>query len=167
MRLPHPSPDPTGPGQESVWRFPRPSIAQPVRHHLRILFDGRVLAETTSGVRTIETSHPPSFYFPPEDVDFSMLEEVDRSSFCEWKGQARYFDVVSGERRAEQAAWAYPRPTRPFALIQDYIAFYPGLMDECTVDGETAVPQPGRFYGGWITSAVAGPFKGPPGTEHW
>ena len=163
MSLPHPVPDPILPGQESVWSFPRPSVAQAVDHHLKVVFDGRVLAETHAGVWTIETSHPPTFYFPPDDVDLSLLVESGRGSFCEWKGQARYFDVG----RVGGAAWSYPDPTRSFAIIRDHIAFYPGLMEACFVDGEQAVPQAGRFYGGWITSKVAGPFKGPPGTEWW
>jgi uncharacterized protein (DUF427 family) len=167
MKLPHPIPDATLPGQESVWSYPRPSVAQPVRDHLRVMLDGRVLAETSEGVRTIELSHPPSFYFPPQDVDRSMLVATGRSSFCEWKGDARYFDVLAGGRRIANAAWSYPAPSASFGIIRDFIAFYPGLMDECTVNGEIAVPQPGRFYGGWITFKVAGPFKGPPGTEYW
>lgn len=167
MRLPHPEPDAAGPGQESVWRYPRPAVAERVANHLEVVFDGRTLAETRAGVRTIETSHPPTFYFPPGDVDQTMLEAVAGGSFCEWKGNARYYDIVSSGRRAARAAWAYPAPTASFAIIRDHVAFYPALMDACFVDGEQAVPQPGRFYGGWITPRVAGPFKGPPGTEFW
>ena len=165
--LPHPVPDPCLPGQESVWSFPRPSIAQPVSHHLKVLYDGRVLAETRAGVRTIETSHPPTYYFPPGDVDLSLLRASNRRSLCEWKGEARYFDIVSGGRISRNAAWTYPKPTPSFALIKDFIAFYPQPMDLCLVDGETVLPQAGPFYGGWITSAIAGPFKRPPGTERW
>ena len=165
--LPHPATNPITLGQESVWTFPRPSIAQAVEHHLRVVFDGRVLAETRAGVRTIETSHPPTFYFPAGDVDLTMLEEAGGGSVCEWKGRARYWDVVSGGRRVAGAAWSYPRPTATFAIVRDHIAFYPGLMEACFVDGERAEPQAGRFYGGWITSGLAGPFKGPAGTEWW
>ena len=155
------------PGQESVWDFPRPSIAQPVANRLKVIFDGKVLAETVRGVRTIETSHPPTYYFPPEDVDLDLLVANPRRSFCEWKGQARYFDVVSGQKRAEAAAWSYGQPTKPFSNIRDYIAFYPALMDACFVDDELAQPQPGDFYGGWITSKFVGPFKGEFGTQDW
>lgn len=166
-QLPHPVPDPCQPGQESVWSFPRPSIAQPVRNHLKIIFEGRVLAETSAGIRTIETSHPPTYYFPPTDVDLTCLRESSSTSFCEWKGQARYFDVVSHGKTSRNAAWSYPRPTPDFEAIRDYIAFYPQHMDQCLVDGEIVIPQAGQFYGGWITSTLAGPFKGPPGTERW
>ncbi|OYY72087.1 DUF427 domain-containing protein [Sphingomonas sp. 28-63-12] len=164
----HPSPDLVRPGQESVWDYPRPAIAELTDVHLRILFDGRVLAETRHGVRTLETSHPPSYYFPPVDVDQAMLALAGGSaSICEWKGQARYLDVVGPTRRANRVGWAYPAPTRAFACLTDHIAFYAGPMDACFVNGEKVTPQPGGFYGGWITSAVAGPFKGPPGTQFW
>ena len=138
-----------------------------MRNHLKIIYNGRVLAETTAAVRTIETSHPPTYYFPPADVDLSMLLESSSRSICEWKGQARYFDIQSGDKTSRNAAWAYAHPTTSFALIKSFIAFYPKAMDLCLVDDEAVVPQAGTFYGGWITSAVAGPFKGPPGTERW
>jgi uncharacterized protein (DUF427 family) len=138
-----------------------------MRNHLKIIYNGKVLAETTAGVRTIETSHPPTYYFPPGDVDRSLLRESTRRSMCEWKGQARYFDLVSGDRTSPSAVWTYPHPTPSFAAIKDFIAFYPQPMDLCLVDGEAVVPQAGTFYGGWITSAFAGPFKGAPGTERW
>lgn len=166
-KLAHPVPDSCLPGQESVRSFPRPSIAQPVLNHLKIIYDGRLLAETTAAVRTIETSHPPTYYFPPADVDLSLLRESSSRSICEWKGQARYFDIGSGDKTSRNAAWAYQHPTTSFVLIKDFIAFYPQAMDLCLVDGEAVVPQGGTFYGGWITSAVAGLFKGPPGTELW
>ncbi len=164
----HPDPDPTRPGQESVWDYPRPAIAQLTDAHLKIVFEGRVLAETRLGVRTLETSHPPSYYFPPADVDQAMLALAGGgSSICEWKGQARYFDVIGPTRRLSRVGWAYPAPTPAFDMLRDHIAFYAAPMDACFVDGERVMPQPGGFYGGWITSAVAGPFKGPPGTQFW
>lgn len=164
----HPTPDPIRPGQESVWDYPRPAIAELTDAHLRIMFEGRVLAETRNGVRTLETSHPPSYYFPPDDVDQAMLALAGGgSSICEWKGQARYFDVIGPTRRLSRVGWAYPAPTRAFEMLRDHIAFYAAPMDACFVDGEQVTPQPGGFYGGWITSAVAGPFKGPPGTQFW
>lgn len=162
-----PVPDPVQPGQESVWSYPRPAIAEPCRHHLRIEHRGRIVAETRRGVRTLETSHPPSYYFPPEDVDQALLVPAPGRSLCEWKGAARYFDVVIGPDRFERAAWSYDSPTAPFAMLKGFIAFYPAPFDRCLVDGEPARPQEGGFYGGWITSHVAGPFKGPPGTRFW
>jgi uncharacterized protein (DUF427 family) len=161
--LNHPAPDPVEPGQESVWAFPRPSVAQAIDAHLRVMLDGRTIAETRRGVRTIETSHPPTYYFPAGDIAPGALRAVSGSSFCEWKGSAIYFDVVSGDVVRSKAAWAYPDPTLSFAIIRDHVAFYAAAMDACFVNDELVVPQPGGFYGGWITSTVAGPFKGIPG----
>jgi len=162
-----PTPDPTGPGQESVWDFPRPSIAQASDAHLVVILAGRTIAETRRGVRTIETSHPPSYYFPREDIAANVLRPGTGSSFCEWKGAATYFDVVVGDQARPRAAWSYAKPRAPFAIIRDHIAFYAAAMDACFVDGEQVLPQPGGFYGGWITSRVAGPFKGVPGSLGW
>ena len=160
-------PDPVRPGQESVWSYPRPAIAQATAAHIVIQLGGVVIADTRRAVRTLETSHPPSYYIPPADVLPGALIPAEGSSFCEWKGVARYFDVVAREVSRERAAWSYPDPTPPFAILRDHIAFYAAAMDACFVDGEPVVPQPGGFYGGWITSAVAGPFKGVPGSRFW
>jgi uncharacterized protein (DUF427 family) len=162
-----PVPDPTGPGQESVWAFPRPSIAQPSAAHLRVVLCGRTIAETRRAVRTIETSHPPTYYFPPDDVIAGAVLPVGGTSFCEWKGIARYFDVRSGAIVRPNAAWAYADPTAPFSILRDYVAFYAAAMDACFVDDEMVLPQPGGFYGGWITSRVSGPYKGVPGSDGW
>ena len=168
MWQPRPEPDPTRPGQESVWAYPRPAIAEATGLHLTVAFGGTVIADTRRGVRTLETSHPPSYYFPREDVAMECLTpNAAAGSMCEWKGRARYFDVVVGDRRAEAAAWSYPSPTPTFLILKDHVAVYPGAMDECRVDGELATPQEGGFYGGWISSHVAGPFKGPPGSRGW
>lgn len=166
--MPHPVPDPVRDGQESVWSFPRPAVFEPTTRHIRIVFGGVVIAETRRALRAIETSHPPSYYIPPDDVLAGALRPAGGSgSVCEWKGAARYFDVAAGGRLAPRAAWSYPAPTPGFAAIRDHVAFYAGPMDECTVDGERVTPQEGAFYGGWITSHVAGPFKGPAGTMGW
>lgn len=159
--------DPVQPDQESVWDYPRPAIAQPTTAHIRIEFGGIVIADTHRAVRTIETSHPPSYYIPRDDIVPGTLVAAEGSSYCEWKGHARYFDVVVGAERRERAAWSYPEPTAGFLSLKDHIAFYAAAMDACFVDGEHVVPQPGGFYGGWITSAVAGPFKGVPGSRFW
>jgi uncharacterized protein (DUF427 family) len=162
-----PVPNPIELGQESVWTFPRPSIAQSVDAHLRVTLDGRTIAETRRGIRTIETSHPPTYYFPPEDIAPDTLRPAGGSSFCEWKGSAVYLDVMCGDLVRPRAAWAYPDPTAPFVAIRDHVAFYATAMDACFVDDELVVPQPGDFYGGWITSRFAGPFKGVPGSRGW
>ena len=160
-------PDPIRPGQESVWDYPRPAVAEPTTASIRIVLVGMVIAETRRAVRTLETSHPPSYYIPPEDIVPGVLIPTGGSSFCECKGHARYFDVVAGSERRERAAWAYPDPTTPFTILRHHVAFYAAAMDACFVDGERAVPQPGGFYGGWITSAVAGPFKGVARSRFW
>ena len=160
-------PDPVRPGQESVWRYPRPAIAEPTAAHIRIELSGVVIAETRRAARTLETSHPPSYYIPPDDIAPGVLVPAEGTSFCEWKGHARYFDVVAGGERRPRAAWSYPAPTPPFAMLRDHVAFYAAAMEACFVDGERVEPQPGGFYGGWITSKVAGPFKGVPGSRFW
>jgi uncharacterized protein (DUF427 family) len=132
-----------------------------------VVFNGVTIAETRRGRRVLETSHPPVYYFPPSDVDLSCLVERPGSTWCEWKGHADYFDVVIDDTRAERAAWTYHRPTEKFEAIREHIAFYPAYMDACYVDGERVTPQPGGFYGGWITYDVVGPFKGGPGTAGW
>lgn len=167
MQFQRPKPIPPQPGQESVWDYPRPAIGEPTAARLRVEFAGKVIAETTSGVRTLETSHPPTYYFPPADVDAEALRPNVRRSLCEWKGQARYFDIVVDDRESVQAGWSYADPTPQFRLLKDHFAFYPALMDACFVDGEHVKPQPGGFYGGWVTSSVVGPFKGGPGTMGW
>ncbi|MEO0467173.1 MAG: DUF427 domain-containing protein [Pseudomonadota bacterium] len=162
-----PIPDPLNPGQESVWDYPRPAVAEPFNGRLRVVFGGKVIADTLNGVRTLETSHPPTYYIPPSDIDPSCLAPRPHRTLCEWKGQAVYFDVVVDRQRAENAAWAYTNPATSFAIIKDHVAFYCAAMEACFVDDEQAQAQPGQFYGGWVTSHVAGPFKGIPGSMGW
>ncbi len=162
-----PTRETAGPGQESVWDYPRPAVAERTTRHVRIVFDSRLLADTRRPVRVLETSHPPSWYVPLTDVDQTLLQPAAHTSVCEWKGRARYFDLVGPTRTARQAAWAYNNPTPSFEAIKGHLAVYPALMDLCEVDGERARPQPGHFYGGWITSGVVGPFKGGPGSSGW
>ncbi len=157
-----------GPGQESVWDYPRPPRVEPVPERIRVVFNGRLIADTERALRVLETASPPVYYLPPEDVLPGVLEPVaGRQTLCEWKGRAGYFDVVVGERRAPAAAWAYADPTPAFRAIAGYVAFYAGKMDACTVGDEQVCPQAGSFYGGWITSKIVGPFKGEAGTGHW
>jgi uncharacterized protein (DUF427 family) len=156
-----------GPGQESVWDYPRPPRVEPTSRLAVVRFGGETVASSRRCVRVLETASPPAFYFPPADVRMDLLEPGDGATFCEWKGTAAYLDVVAGGRRAVEAAWAYPRPNRRYAALAGWLAFYPGRVDECTVDGEVVRPQPGWFYGGWITGDVVGPFKGEPGTGGW
>lgn len=159
-------PDPVGPGQESVWSYPRPPRLEPVAERLVVQLGSAVIADTTSGYRVLETSHPPGYYLPPEDCDVALLVKAAGSSFCEWKGVATYWDVVLDRQVLAMAAWSYPDPTGQFEAIRDHLAFYPTML-ACSVDGESVTPQPGGFYGGWVTSKVAGPFKGSPGTSGW
>ena len=156
-----------GPGQESVWDYPRPPRVEEVSRHIQVVFNGVTIADTHHAKRILETSHPPVYYIPPTDVRLEYLREEPGSSFCEWKGRACYYTVAVGARRAPRAAWSYPDPVRRYASIKDHLAFYAGPMDACTVDGEQVEPQPGGFYGGWITPDVVGPFKGGPGTMGW
>ena len=162
-----PFPDPVGPGQESVWSYPRPAIAQPTSAHIVIEHRGRVIADSRASFRTLETSHPPSYYIPPADVAPDVLQRADGSSFCEWKGAAIYWDVAFGDVVLPRVGWSYPDPSAAFAQLQDYVAFYAGPFDRCSFDGAKVTPQPGEFYGGWITDTLAGPFKGGPGSRLW
>ena len=159
--------DPVGPGQESVWDYPRPPRLEPVGKRIEIGFNGAPIAATTAAYRVLETSHPPVYYLPPSDIAMDYVVPVAGGSWCEWKGSAVYFSLEVGERRAENAGWAYPNPTATFAAIAGYIAFYAAPMDYCRIDGEQVTPQPGGFYGGWITCDLVGPFKGEPGSWGW
>jgi uncharacterized protein (DUF427 family) len=132
-----------------------------------VIFGSHTIAITLQPLRVLETSHPPVYYFPPGSVLEGALEPTDRTSWCEWKGRASYLHVVRGDRRAEHAAWTYPEPGPGYEALAGHIAFYATPMDACLVDGELVRPQPGGFYGGWITSWVVGPFKGEPGSEAW
>lgn len=168
MRQPHhPEPDPVKTGQESVWDYPRPAIAEPTARHIRIIHRGVTLADTRAAWRTLETSHPPTYYIPQADIAMAHLSANPARSLCEWKGQAVYWDVRLGGEVLAGAGWSYPKPTPGFAGIRDHIAFYAAPFDSVTVDGQQVMPQPGGFYGGWITSAEAGPFKGIPGSRFW
>ena len=156
-----------GPGQESVWDYPRPPRLERFSGHIQIVLGGVTIADTRGAYRVLETSHPPSYYLPPDDIRADALVAASGASLCEWKGAARYFDVIGGAKRAPRAAWGYPDPTPAFLAIAGYVAFYPAPMDACFVDGERVTPQPGGFYGGWITANIVGPFKGGPGTVGW
>lgn len=162
-----PTPLPVEPGQESVWGYPRPPRLEPTAKRIEIWFGGEKIVDSTRAWRVLETSHPPGYYIPPDDVTSSALRPGAGASMCEWKGRARYFDVVANGHTASNAAWSYPDPTPTFAPIAGYLAFYPAPMDECRVDGVPVTPQPGKSYGGWITPDIVGPFKGEPGTSGW
>lgn len=165
-----------GPGQESVWDYPRPPRLERSDAHVEVRHADAVVADTHRAWRMLETSQPPAFYLPPEDVAMHLLRPTAGASLCEWKGQARYFDVVveaaaegrtAGVVVAPAAAWSYPEPTSRFAAIRDHLAFYPQRVDACFVDGEQVQANEGDFYGGWVTSKVVGPFKGGAGTLGW
>lgn len=162
-----PEPEPPGPGQESVWAYPRPPRLEATTQALRVVLDATTIAQTTRGYRVLETSHPPNYYFPPDDIAPGALSRTKGASWCEFKGRAHYYDARAGVRVARESAWGYDDPSPGFEPIAGYIAFYAGRMDACFVDDELVVAQPGGFYGGWITSGVVGPFKGEPGTRGW
>jgi len=162
-----PVPLPPGPGQESVWDYPRPPRVEPFGGSIEIHFGGRRIARTDRAHRVLETSHPPTYYLPRDAFEPGVLRPTGGATWCEWKGQASYFDVVVGDAVAPRAAWTYETPTPGFEAIAGAIAVMARAMDRCTVNGEGVTPQPGGFYGGWVTSAVVGPFKGEPGTMGW
>ena len=150
---------------EQVANYPRPPVLLPCDRHVRVMALGEVLADCHRSLRVLETFHPPTYYLPPEALNTAMLRPAAGSSFCEWKGVAYYFDLISADgslRCLPRVIWQYPEPTASFAALKGWFALYPGKMDSCWLDGEQVRPQPGGFYGGWITSDVEGPFKGDP-----
>ena len=159
--------DPAGPGQESVWDYPRPPSAEVTDRHVVVEVGGRVVADSRRAVRVCETSHPPVYYVPRDDVADGVLVRGQGSSWCEWKGPATYWDIVVGDRIVAGAGWSYEDPSPGYEHLRGAVAFYPGLVDRATLDGVAVQPQPGGFYGGWITPDVVGPFKGAPGTLGW
>jgi uncharacterized protein (DUF427 family) len=154
-------------GQESVWDYPRPPRLEPVNKTIEVYFNGSLIARTTNAFRVLETSHPPVYYIPPEDIKQEYLIPSDKTTYCEWKGRGSYYHLKVGDRMAKQAAWYYDNPKKNFAKIKDHLAFYADKMDQCLVDGEEVKPQPGKFYGGWITKDIVGPFKGVEGSWGW
>lgn len=156
-----------GPGQESVWDYPRPPRLESVERRVKVVFGDVTVAYTSRPKRVLETSHPPVYYVPEDDVRMEHLRPAGGGSVCEYKGRASYYDLVTDEREEPRAAWTYPAPEPGFEELEGHIAFYPSLMENCWVDGEKVSAQEGDFYGGWITSEVVGPFKGAPGTAGW
>lgn len=152
--------------RENVQSYPRPPALEPVPQRIVVRLGGVLVAETTRALRVLETHHAPTYYLPPEDIQ-ATLRPASRRSFCEWKGVARYFDVLAGSATAPMAAWAYDTPTARFAALAGYVAFYAGLMEEAWVGELRVIPQPGDFYGGWVTPNLDGRIKGAPGTQHW
>ena len=153
---------------ESVWDYPRPPRLEACTRRVRVELGGVVIVDSTRAWRVLETSHPPAIYVPPQDVlEGSLTPSGHHRTFCEWKGDARYFDVSAGGRTAEAGAWAYPEPVPAFAALRDHVSFYPGRMDACLLDDERVQAQEGGFYGGWITADIQGPFKGAAGTRGW
>ncbi len=142
-----PEPEPTGPGQESVWDYPRPPAIDPSTEHVVVTFAGETVADTRRAVRVLETSHAPVYYLPPEDVRTDLLEPIERSTMCEFKGAASYADLIVGDQRSPAACWWYATPATAYAAITDWIAFYPSRVTRITVDGETVRPVGGDFYG--------------------
>lgn len=155
-----------GPGQVSVWDYPRPPRLAPDEREVTVFWDGVEVARTRNAVRVLETAHPPSFYLPWRDVARHLFQAAPGSSFCEWKGPASYWSLRDGRRQLDAVAWSYPHPLAGAESLADCVALYPAQL-ECRVDGDLVQPQPGGFYGGWITSELVGPFKGEPGSQSW
>jgi uncharacterized protein (DUF427 family) len=157
-----------GPGQESVWDYPRPPRIEPTTDLVVVEHAGRRIVETTRALRVLETSQAPAFYLPADDVDADLVIASTHRTFCEWKGQAHYWHIaVPGSPVVHDAAWSYPDPRAGFEPIAGHLAFYPQRVDACFIDGEQVRPNDGGFYGGWVTSRVVGPFKGGAGTAGW
>ncbi len=152
---------------ERVADYPRPPRLEASSRHVRVWFGGVCIADSLACWRVLETFHPPTWYVPAEAVRRDLLHIAPRQSFCEYKGVAHYVNLTLGQRSSDQCGWLYPAPRAPYQALAGAIAFYPGRVDACDIDGEVVRPQPGDYYGGWITAELIGPFKGEPGTEHW
>ena len=152
---------------ESVWDYPRPPSVEPSVEHVVVTLGGITIVDTTRSFRVCETSHPPTYYLPIETFADGVLRPTAGTTWCEYKGEASYLDLVTPERTVPAGAWTYRTPNPAYRDLVDHVAIYPGRVDGCTVDGEAVVAQEGDFYGGWITSRVTGPFKGAPGTLGW
>lgn len=155
------------PRRESVWDYPRPPRIEAETRKVTVQAGGQLIAQSDSALRVLETSHPPTIYIPFGDVADGVLAEASGTSFCEWKGRAVYWDVMTDSGILRSAAWSYPDPSTAYGALRDHISFYPERMDACFLGNERVTPQPGDFYGGWITSEIVGPFKGGPGTTGW
>ncbi len=156
-----------GPGQQSVWDYPRPPALERVLERVTVEFAGQIVASTQAAVRVCETASPPTYYIPAADIRSDLLRSEAGASGCEWKGTAVYHSLVVGDRRAPRCAWSYPSPTAEYSELANMLAFYPGRVDRCTVGQFEVSPQPGEFYAGWVTPDLVGPFKGEPGSEGW
>lgn len=156
-----------GPGQESVWDYPRPPRVEPVPQRVRVAVGGATIAESTRALRVLETAGAPVYYVPRDDVRMDLLRPSPHRTWCEWKGEASYWSLHHGARDVPNVAWTYEHPKPGYEAITGCLAFYAGRVDEAWLGDERAIPQPGRFYGGWVTSGIVGPFKGEPGTERW
>jgi uncharacterized protein (DUF427 family) len=153
--------------KESVWDYPRPPRVEPVSKRVRVVFNGEVVADSGQSFRVLETSHPQVYYIPKQDIRMEFLQPSAWRTWCEFKGRASYWTLRVGDGVSEDCAWSYESPTPGYEAIQGYIAFYANRAGACYVDEERVKPQPGDFYGGWVTSGITGPFKGGPGTEGW
>ncbi len=162
-----PQPIPPGPGQESVWDYPRPPRIEDVTKHIRIIFNNELIVDTHRSKRGLETSHPPTYYIPTDDIKMEYLIPSSHSTFCEWRGVARYYHLKVGDRQVDNVAWYYTEIVPAYEELLGHVSFYPRPMDACYVDDEKVEPQPGDFYAGWITSDIVGPFKGVPGSWGW
>lgn len=152
---------------ENVWDYPRPAVCEPFYKDVLVIVENKIIAKTTSAIRVLETSHPPTYYFPIKDVKINYLKKNKNNSFCEWKGIASYFDLDFKKKTISDIGWVYLNPNKNFISIKNYISFYASKADKCIVDGEQVLKQEGDFYGGWITSNLKGPFKGGPKTMEW
>ena len=156
-----------GPGRESVWDYPRPPRVEPVGQPVGGILKDKAIASPPRALRALETASPPTIYIPKDDIAMECLEPAIGTTFCEWKGFASYFHAVVGDKKARRAAWHYPKPKVEYAELLDHIAFYAGRVDACFIGDELVKPQGGRYYGGWVTANIVGPYKGEPGTEGW
>ncbi len=152
---------------EKVWNYPRPAVCEPFKGSIEVIYNNELLVKTKDAIRILETSHPPTYYIPNEDILISRLKKNTHTSFCEWKGVANYYDYIYNDECINNIGWYYSKPYYKFLSIKNFVSFYASKVDKCFVNKKEVLKQEGDFYGGWITDNLIGPFKGGAGTEEW
>lgn len=101
----------------------------PTGKRVVVTHNGRVIAESTRALTLSEATYPPEQYLPLGDVDTTLLERTEHTTYCPYKGQAGYYSIVAGDNRVENAVWVYEEPYEAVADIAGYVAFYPDGVD--------------------------------------
>ncbi|WP_245296814.1 MULTISPECIES: DUF427 domain-containing protein [Rhodomicrobium] len=107
---------------------------EPGPHHVQVIFNGEVIADSMAAVTVNESTYPPVHYVPLADVRQDVLRASDHTSYCPFKGRANYWSLDVGGKRAENAVWAYNEPYDEVAELKGKVAFYPSQVDQILID---------------------------------